>query len=99
MRYTIQAFWQGVGAPTGRSFPKTAAQMTGSTNRSLKRLSSSRLQELDGWLPRRNWVRDSGHVMLTRRLKADADARDKVENEEVDDDDEQALTSTGTSAA
>jgi hypothetical protein len=37
--------------------------------------------------------------MLTRRLKADADAGDKVENEEVDDNDGLALTSTGTSAA
>jgi hypothetical protein len=37
--------------------------------------------------------------MLTRKLKADADARDEGVNEEVDDDDEQALTSTGTSAA
>jgi hypothetical protein len=37
--------------------------------------------------------------MLTRRLKADADARDEVDNEEVDDDGEQALSSTGTSAA
>jgi hypothetical protein len=38
-------------------------------------------------------------VILTRRLKANADARDEVENEEVDDDDDRALISTGTSAA
>jgi hypothetical protein len=37
--------------------------------------------------------------MLTRRLKANANSRDEVENEKLDDNNEQALTSTRTSAA